>query len=107
MFFSTVLLSQLHIKLLVLAIKLATKSPHILSLSHIDSFVAPAVAPVAPTPAAPAAPVSPPKAEPVPVLDLLGVSPKLSHKNTHLEDQRKCLNIEIFIFKGFHCSVTQ
>ncbi|XP_067262132.1 clathrin coat assembly protein AP180 [Chanodichthys erythropterus] len=33
-----------------------------------DSFVAPAVAPVAPTPAAP---VSPPKAEPVPVLDLL------------------------------------
>ncbi|XP_051721215.1 clathrin coat assembly protein AP180 [Ctenopharyngodon idella] len=36
-----------------------------------DSFVAPAVAPVAPTPAAPAAPVSPPKAEPVPVLDLL------------------------------------
>ncbi|XP_048008940.1 clathrin coat assembly protein AP180 isoform X10 [Megalobrama amblycephala] len=36
-----------------------------------DSFVAPAVAPVVPTPAAPAAPVSPPKAEPVPVLDLL------------------------------------
>lgn len=103
MFFSALLLSQLHIKLLVLATKLATKSPHILSLSHIDSFVAP----VAPTPAAPAAPVSPPKAEPVPVLDLLGVSPKLSHKNTHLEDQRKCLNIEIFIFKGFHCSVTQ
>ncbi|RXN31750.1 clathrin coat assembly protein AP180 [Labeo rohita] len=38
-----------------------------------DSFVAPAVAPVAPTPAAPAAPVSPPKAEPGPVLDLLGL----------------------------------
>lgn len=64
------------------------------------------MAPTRGAPAAQAAPVSPPKAEPGPVLDLLGVSPKLSHKK-HLEDQRKCLNIEIFIFKDFHCSVTQ
>lgn len=41
------------------------------SLIHVDSFVAPAVAPVAPKRGSAAASLSPPKAEPRPVLDLL------------------------------------
>lgn len=69
-------------------------------VSHIDSFVAPAVAPVAAAPAAPAAAISPPKAEPV--LDLLGVSLKLCHTKTHPEEQTFKYKDHIWKFPYWH-----